>query len=46
MINYLEQLAELYRFKFGTIPCIFVLILALILALYIWSHLVYPLLFS
>ncbi|CBQ72516.1 dolichyl-phosphate beta-D-mannosyltransferase [Sporisorium reilianum SRZ2] len=46
MLKYLEQLAELYRFRFGTLPIVFVLLALLVLALYVWTHLVAPLLFG
>ena len=46
MLKYLEQLAELYRYKFGTVPLLFVLVVLLVLALYLWTHIVSPLLFG
>ncbi|PWY99839.1 dolichyl-phosphate beta-D-mannosyltransferase [Testicularia cyperi] len=46
MIKYLEQLAELYVYKFGLPTILLVLVLLVILALYIWSALVYPRLFG
>ncbi|KIS70243.1 dolichyl-phosphate beta-D-mannosyltransferase [Mycosarcoma maydis] len=44
MFKYLQQLVELYRFRFGTVPIVFVLIVLLVLALYIWSHVLAPML--
>lgn len=46
MVKYLEQLGELYRFKFGTLPLVLVFLLLLVLALYVWSHVVAPVLFG
>lgn len=46
MLKYLEQLVELYRYRFGTLPLVFVLMMLVVLALYLWSHVVAPLLFG
>ncbi len=46
MLKYLEQLAELYRYRFGLLPILLVLLLALVLALYVWSNVVAPVLFG
>ena len=46
MLEYLEQLVELYRYRFGTLPLVFVLIVLLVLALYIWANVVSPVLFG
>ncbi|CDU25847.1 dolichyl-phosphate beta-D-mannosyltransferase [Sporisorium scitamineum] len=46
MVKYLEQLVELYRFRFGTLPLLFVLLLVVVLALYVWSNVVAPALFG
>ncbi|CCF48562.1 hypothetical protein NDA11_006925 [Ustilago hordei] len=46
MLKYLEQLAELYRYRYGTVPLLFVFIVLLVLALYIWAHVISPLLFG
>ena len=45
MIKYLEQLKELYIYKFGLLNIILILALLFIVALYVWATLVYPLLF-
>lgn len=44
MLKYVEQLVELYRFRFGTLPLVFVILMLLVLALYVWSHVVAPVL--
>ncbi|SNX84561.1 probable dolichyl-phosphate beta-D-mannosyltransferase [Melanopsichium pennsylvanicum] len=46
MLKYLEQLSELYRFRFGILPILFVVMVMLVLILYIWSNVVSPVLRS
>lgn len=46
MLKYLQQLAQLYRYKFGSIPLLAVFVLLLFLAFYLWSYLLAPLLFG
>ncbi|EST07077.1 Glycosyl transferase, family 2 [Kalmanozyma brasiliensis GHG001] len=46
MLKYLEQLAELYRYRFGLLAIVLVLLLLLVLALYVWAHVVSPVLFG
>ncbi|KAN0064502.1 dolichol-P-mannose synthesis [Thecaphora frezii] len=45
MIKYLEQLVELYRYKFGTFNLVIALVLLLAVAFYLWTAYVYPALF-
>lgn len=46
MLKYLEQLAELYQFRFGTLPLLIALLVLLLLAWYTFTHLVAPILFG
>lgn len=46
MLKYLQQLAQLYTYKFGSIPLLALFVLLLFLAFYLWSYLLAPLLFG
>ena len=46
MLKYLEQLLELYTFRFGTPTLVFVVLVTVVLALWIWSNIVAPVVFG